>query len=281
LYHKFEVEFFSDIVFQEQDITAHDRNISYRRPSGAMSLLELENVTKRFGGLIAVNRVSLDIDSGQLVGIVGPNGSGKTTLFNVISGVFFPEEGSVVFDGKDITRLPPYKRAPLGLGRTFQIPRPFGSATVRENVAVGAMFGSLGSQLSVDDSLDLADQIVERVGLQEYRDKQAGSLTPVEKKMMEIARALAMKPKLLLMDEAMAGMHPSDIDEMVSFIKRVAVEDSIAIVAMVEHIMRAVVGMVEKVIVLHQGAKLVDAPTKEALEDQRVVEVYLGRPLEA
>ena len=245
-----------------------------------MALLELQDVTKRFGGLVAVHRVSLEIDKGQFVGIVGPNGSGKTTLFNVISGVYFPEEGRVLFEGKDITRLPPYSRAPLGLGRTFQIPRPFSSATVRENVAVGAMFGTLSGKLSVDDSLDLADTIIDRVGLQEHRDKQAGTLTPVEKKLMEIARALAMKPKLLLMDEAMAGMHPNDIDQMVAFIKRVALEDKIAVVAMVEHIMRAVVGMAEKVMVLHQGAKLVDAPTKEALEDPRVVEVYLGRPLE-
>jgi branched-chain amino acid transport system ATP-binding protein len=245
-----------------------------------MSFLRLENVTKRFGGLVAVHRVSLEIDEGQLVGIVGPNGSGKTTLFNVISGVYFPEEGRVFFEGRDITRLPSYRRAPLGMGRTFQIPRPFSSATVRENVAVGAMFGTLSGKLDVDECLELADTVIDRVGLQEHRDKQAGTLTPVEKKLMEIARALAMKPKLLLMDEAMAGMHPNDIDQMVEFIKTVAVEEKIAVVAMVEHIMRAVIGMAEKVIVLHQGAKLVDAPTKEALEDPRVVEVYLGRPLE-
>lgn len=245
-----------------------------------MSLLILENVTKRFGGLVAVDQVSLEIKHGEFVGIVGPNGSGKTTLFNVINGVFFPEEGRVVFEGLDITTLPPYKRAPLGIGRTFQIPRPFASATVRENVAVGAMFGTLSGKVNVDESLEIADQTIERVGLLEHRNKQAGTLTPVEKKLMEIARALAMKPKLLLMDEAMAGMHPNDIDQMVAFIKQVAEEDKIAIVAMVEHIMRAVVGMAEKVIVLHQGAKLIDAPTKEALEDPKVVEVYLGRPSE-
>ncbi len=245
-----------------------------------MSLLLLENVTKRFGGLVAVDQVSLEIKHGEFVGIVGPNGSGKTTLFNVINGVFFPEEGRVIFEGEDITTLPPYKRAPLGIGRTFQIPRPFASATVRENVAVGAMFGTLSGKVNVDESLEIADQTIERVGLLEHRNKQAGTLTPVEKKLMEIARALAMKPKLLLMDEAMAGMHPNDIDQMVAFIKQVAEEDKIAIVAMVEHIMRAVVGMAEKVIVLHQGAKLVDAPTKEALEDPKVVEVYLGRPPE-
>lgn len=243
-------------------------------------MLILENITKRFGGLVAVDQVSLEIKHGEFIGIVGPNGSGKTTLFNVINGVFFPEEGNVIFEGKDITTLPPYKRAPLGIGRTFQIPRPFASATVRENVAVGAMFGTLSGKVNVDESLDIADLIIERVGLNEHKKKPAGTLTPVEKKLMEIARALAMKPKLLLMDEAMAGMHPNDIDQMVAFIKQVAEEEKIAIVAMVEHIMRAVVGMVEKVIVLHQGAKLVDAPTKEALEDPKVVEVYLGRSSE-
>ena len=245
-----------------------------------MSLLELEKVTKRFVGLIAVNQVSLEIKQGQFVGIVGPNGSGKTTLFNCISGVFFPEKGHIIFDGKDITTLPPYKRAPLGIGRTFQIPRPFASVSVRENIAVGAMFGTIGSKINVDHSLEMADIIAKRVGLDNHLDKIAGSLTPVEKKLMEIARALAMKPKLLLMDEAMAGMHPNDIDEMVMFIKKIAEEDNIAIVAMVEHIMRAVVSMAEKVIVLHHGAKIVDAPTKEALEDPKVMEVYFGHPAE-
>lgn len=241
-----------------------------------MALLALEKVTKRFGGLVAVDRVSLEIQPGQFVGIVGPNGSGKTTLFNCINGVFFPEEGQVIFEGQDITTLPAYKRAPLGIGRTFQIPRPFASATTRENIAVGAMFGTLSGKVNVDKSLEVADTIIDRVGLEPHRDKAAGLLTPVEKKLMEIARALAMKPKLLLMDEAMAGMHPNDIDDMVAFIQKIAAEEEIAIVAMVEHIMRAVVGMAEKVIVLHQGAKIVDAPTKEALEDPKVVEVYLG-----
>jgi branched-chain amino acid transport system ATP-binding protein len=147
-------------------------------------------------------------------------------------------------------------------------------------VAVGAMFGTLSGKVNVQESLELADQIIERVHLQEHRDKRAGGLTPVEKKLTEIARALAMKPKLLLMDEAMAGMHPSDIDSMVAFLKKIAQDEGIAIVAMVEHIMRAVVGMAEKVIVLNQGEKIVDAPTKEALENPKVIEVYLGHPPE-
>jgi len=245
-----------------------------------MALLRLENVTKRFGGLTAVDRVNLSIDYGEAIGIVGPNGSGKTTLFNIISGVYPPEEGKVIFEGQDITHLPPYKRTHLGIGRTFQIPRPFSSATVRENVAIGAMFGTLSGKVGVDEALEKADHYLKVTGFWEQRDKISGRLTPVEKKMMEIARALAMKPKLLLLDESMAGMPPKDIDGMVKFLKRVREEEGIAIVSMVEHIMRAVAGFAERVIVMHQGRKLIEAPTAEALSDPRVVDIYLGRPSE-
>lgn len=241
-----------------------------------MAILKLENVTKRFGGLVAVNNMSFEVESGESIGIVGPNGSGKTTLYNVISGVYPADEGRVMFEEKDITPLPPYKRAPLGIARTFQIPRPFSSASVRENVAVGAMFGTLSGKIGVDESLEIADRYIERVGLTPERDKEAGSLTSVGKKQMEIARALAMSPKLLLLDEALAGMHPKDIDEMVEFLKRIKEEENITIMAMVEHIMRAVVGFADRVIVMYQGTKLVDAPTAEALKDPRVIEVYLG-----
>lgn len=225
-----------------------------------MALLKLENITKRFEGLIAASDVSLEIEAGALIGIIGPNGSGKATLYNVISGVYLPEEGRVIFEDKDITRLPPYRRAPLGIGRTFQIPRPFSSASVRENVAVGAMFDRLSGKVSVDESLDIADHYIELTALQAYKDEAAGTLTPTQKKLMEIARALAMKPKLLLMDEAMAGMHPKDLDDMVRFLKEVSKEEKIAIVSMVEHIMRGVAGFAGRMIVMRQGAKLVDAP---------------------
>lgn len=246
-----------------------------------MALLHLTNVTKRFGGLVAVDRVSLDVQVGESIAIVGPNGAGKTTLFNIISGVFVPDAGSVVFADRDITHVPTHQRAALGLGRTFQIPRPFSSASVRENIAIGAMFGTLAGHITVEKAMEIADHYSGLVGLQEYRDKAAGTLTPVEKKLMEIARALAMKPKLLLMDEAMAGMNPRDIDQIVAFLKRLKQEEqTMSIIAMVEHIMRAVVGLAERVVVMHQGMKLVDAPTTEALSDPRVVEVYLGRSRE-
>jgi len=245
----------------------------------AMPLLKLENVTKRFGGLVAVDDVSLEVKHGEIIAIVGPNGAGKTTLFNVINGVYPLDSGKIHFEG-DITNLPAFKRAPLGIGRTFQIPRPFGSASVRENVAIGGMFGAQGKRMNVDACMEMADRYIDLIGLKGYSNKPAGGLTPTEKKLVEIARALAMKPKLLLMDEAMAGMNPKDIDHMVALIKQIRETEKIAIVSMVEHIMRAVAGLAERVMVMHQGAKLVDEPTKEALSDPRVIEVYLGRPPE-
>ncbi len=245
-----------------------------------MVLIKLENVTKRFGGLVAVDDISLEIDRGEIMAIVGPNGAGKTTLFNLINGVFPLDEGRIIFEDQDITKFPAYKRAHLGIGRTFQIPRPFASASVLENIAIGAMFGAQGKEISVNTAMEMADHYIDLIGLKDHRDKPAGGLTPIEKKMVELARALAMKPKLLLMDEAMAGMNPKDIDDMVDFIRHIRDTEKIAIVSMVEHIMRAVARLAERVLVMHQGAKLVDEPTKEALTDPRVIEVYLGHPPE-
>lgn len=242
-----------------------------------MALLRVEGLTKRFGGLLAVDHVDLDIASGEAVGIVGPNGSGKSTLFNLITGVYSSDEGTIVFDGQEITRLPPYRRARLGIGRTFQIPRPFGSLTVRENVSIGAMFGTEEGQCDVEEALTLADEQLKRIGFYERRERRGRELTPTEMKMMEIARALAMRPKLLLLDEAMAGMPPKDIDALVELLKNIKQKEQIAVIAMVEHIMRAVVSFAEKVVVLYQGKKMLEAPPAEALSDSRVIDVYLGR----
>ena len=240
-----------------------------------MELLKLENVTKRFGGLVAVNRVSFSVEKGEAIGIVGPNGSGKTTLYNLINGVYIPDEGKIYFDGKDITNLPTHARAPLGMARTFQIPRPFGGATTRENVAVGAMFGY--AKASVDEALEIADEYLKLVGIYEKRDVEAALLTPLEKRLMEVARALAMKPKLLLLDEVMAGMNPSDIDRLIDLLKKVKEEEDISIVSMVEHLMHAITKFAERVIVMHQGKKLLEGPTMEVLNHPKVVEIYLGK----
>jgi branched-chain amino acid transport system ATP-binding protein len=242
-----------------------------------MSLLKLEGVTKRFGGLVAVDRIDLEVDEGEAIGIVGPNGSGKTTLYNLISGVYMPDEGRIFFEDKEITKLPPHERTPLGLARTFQIPRPFGSASVRENVAIGAMFGR--AKASVDEALKLADEYLKLVGIYELRDKEAKLLTPLEKKLMELARALAMKPKLLLLDELMAGMNPNDISKIIDLLKDIRVRENIAVVSMVEHLMHAITKFAERVIVMHQGKKLIEGPTIEVLNDPKVIEVYLGKKL--
>lgn len=168
----------------------------------------------------------------------------------------------------------PHKRAPLGLARTFQIPRPFGSASVRENVAIGAMFGR--AHAGVDEALEMADEYLKIVGIYELRNKEAKLLTPLEKKLMELARALAMKPKLLLLDELLAGMNPKDIDKIIDLIKRVKEEENIAVVSMVEHLMHAITKFAERVVVMHQGRKLLEGPTIEVLNHPEVIEVYLG-----
>ncbi len=242
-----------------------------------MPLLKLEGVTKRFGGLVAVDHVDLEIDKGESIGIVGPNGSGKTTLYNLISGVYLPDEGRIFFEGREITTTPPHERAKLGIARTFQIPRPFSSASVRDNVAIGAMFGLANAD--VDEAMKIADECLKLVGIYELRDKDARLLTPLEKKLMELARALAMKPKLLLLDELLAGMNPNDINRIIELIKKIKVEEDIAIVSMVEHLMHAITKFAERVIVMHQGKKLLEGPTLEVLNDPRVVEIYLGEKL--
>ncbi len=240
-------------------------------------LLKLEGVTKRFGGLVAVNSVDLEVEKGEKLGVVGPNGSGKTTLYNLISGVYMPDEGRIFFEEKEITNLPPHERTRLGIARTFQIPRPFGSATVRENVAIGAMFGMANA--GVDEALEMADDMLKLVGIYELREKEAKLLTPLEKKLMELARALAMKPKLLLLDELLAGMNPANINEILELLERVKKEEDIAVIAMVEHLMHAITKFAERVVVMHQGQKLIEGPTMEVLNDPKVIEVYLGEKL--
>ncbi len=242
---------------------------------GEEALLVLENVTKRFGGIVAVDNVSLTIRRRELVGIIGPNGAGKTTLFNLINGVYKPDTGRIIFDGIDITNMPPYKRVELGLARTFQIPRPWGALTVRENVAVGALFGS-ERNLNVLEALEEVDRILEIVGLYEKRNEISSKLTVPEKKLLELARALAMKPKLLLLDEVVAGMSPADADKIVDTIKRIRDELDVAVVALVEHVMRAVARFAERVIAMHQGRILLEGPPQEVLRDKRLVEIYLG-----
>ncbi len=239
-------------------------------------LLRLENVTKRFGGIIAVNNVSFTINHGELVGIIGPNGSGKTTLFNLINGVYRPDTGRIYFEGRDVTNLPPYARARMGIARTFQIPRPWGGLTVRENVAIGALFGKGSTSIFAFDALEEADEVLRLVGLYEKRFELAAKLTAPEKKLLELARALAMKPKLLLLDEVMAGLSSAEIEKIVMVVKRIRDEMNISVVALVEHVMKAVVSFAERLIVMHQGKVVLDGSLDEVIRSPKLAEIYLG-----
>ncbi len=251
--------------------------------SGKKVLLRVEDVVKTFGGIRALDGVSLEIYEGELLSIIGPNGSGKTTLFNVINGVLKPDKGRIILDGRDITLLPPYKRAELGIARTFQIPKPWPHLTVRENIAIGALFGRERGRMDVRTALELADTladtILETVGLSDKADEEAGRLTVPEKKLLELARAIAMKPRLLLLDEVVAGMNPKDADMVVDTVRRARDEYGITVVSMVEHVMRVVARFAERVIVMHQGRVLLEGPPGEVLRHPHVIEVYLGGPI--
>lgn len=239
-------------------------------------LLEASDIVKRFGNLAALKGVSIDVDEGERIAIIGPNGSGKTTLFNVISGIYRPDRGRVIYMGRDITGEPPHRRARMGIARAFQIPRPFPGLSVRENVAVGALFGSLGGRAGVEEALEIADNVLRLTGLWGKRFEEASRLTGPEKKLLELSRALAMKPRLLLLDEIVAGMPPEDVDKVVELVRRASEEERISVVALVEHVMRAVRGFAERVVVLNMGEKISEGRPEDVLKDPRVVEVYLG-----
>ena len=233
-------------------------------------LLQARGLSITFGGLRAVQDVSLDVPPNRLTALVGPNGAGKTTLFALLSGFLKPGAGSVQFMGRDITGLPPHQSARLGLTRTFQIVQPFGAQTVRENIAVGA-------HLHLRDrraALAAADEVAERVNLKDNLDKPAADLTVAGRKRLELARALATRPRRLLLDEVLAGLNPSEIDEMIPVIRGLA--DSGVTVLMIEHVMRAVMSLAEHVWVLAQGRLIAGGTPREVTSNPAVIEAYLG-----
>ncbi|TAM76976.1 ABC transporter ATP-binding protein [bacterium] len=238
-------------------------------------LLEIENVSRAFGGVRALDGVSLRVNQGEILCIIGPNGAGKTTLFNIISGVMRPSSGDVRFQGESIVRWPPQRIAAAGIARTYQIARPFVRLCVRDNVAVGALV----RERTLERARCAAQEILESVGLAALADRPAGTLTLTQRKRLEVARALALRPKLLLLDEVMAGLTPTEIDAMGDFIEQLQ-ERGIAAIGGVEHVMRVVMRISHRIVVLDFGKKIADGTPAEIAADPRVGEAYFGTSLD-
>jgi branched-chain amino acid transport system ATP-binding protein len=237
-------------------------------------LLSVQGVTKRFGGLQALTQVTFDLPEGQILGLIGPNGAGKTTLFNAINGVYPPEEGRIIFREKDVTTTKTYHHARMGMARTHQIVQPLNELSVRENVMVGACFGR--ENQSLGHAADIADEVLEFVGLKVRADQLAGSLNVAQKKRLEMARALASRPYLLLLDEVLAGLNSSEIANMVETVKKIR-NQGITII-MIEHVMKAVMNVSDRILVLDYGEQIAEGTPEEISNNEKVIEAYLGDP---
>ena len=233
-------------------------------------MLEVQNITKRFGGLLAVDSVSLRVQSGSITGLIGPNGAGKTTLFAMIAGFLRPDRGFIRFEGEEIVGLPPHRLARRGLVRTFQIVQPFHGLSVRENIAVGCHRRLPNRAAALAEAATVAD----RVGMAALLDRPAATLTIAGRKRLELARAVATNPKLLLLDEVMAGLNPSEIAELVEVIQRIRAAGTT--ILMIEHVMPAVMSLAEQLHVLNDGRVIAVGSPAEVVGDPLVIEAYLG-----
>lgn len=235
-----------------------------------MALLEVRNLTMKFGSLVANSDVSFDVEAGTIVGLIGPNGAGKTTLFNCVAGLYKPSEGQISFDGLDITNLPAYRISRLGMARTFQVVRPLKEMTVLENILVGAYL----READPEKALEIAETCLKTCFLEQLRERPAGGLTIGNKKRLEVARALATKPKMLLLDEAVAGLTSTEVRHMVELIK--GLRQSGITILMVEHIMEAIMPIADKIVVLDSGIKIAEDRPQVVVEDENVIKAYFG-----
>jgi len=236
-----------------------------------VSLLRVVNVAKSFRGLRAVREASFSVPQGDIYGLIGPNGAGKTTIFNIIAGVYTPDSGEIVFDGKRIQGLRPDQVCAAGIGRTFQIVKPFAGLSVLDNVIVGALHRSR----SVSDARQIAISILERLNLAQKSTLPASSLTLPDRKRLEVARALATRPRLLLLDEVMAGLRPTECDQMIQVFRELNRADGLTIL-LIEHVMRAVMALAKHIGVLHHGEVIARGTPAEVVRDPAVLECYLG-----
>lgn len=240
-----------------------------------MVILQARRLTKLFGGLAAVSKVDFELHEGEILGLIGPNGSGKTTLVNVVTGMLTYSDGQAFFRNQSIRGLPPYEIGRLGIGRTFQVVKPFANLTVLQNVMVGALFGKRGGARKLAPARRQAEEVLTFVGLDHRTNSPAESLGVPERKRMELARALAMRPDVLFLDEVMAGLNTTEIDEAVELIKRI--RDRGVTLMVIEHVMKAIRNVSDRIMVLHHGEKLTEGSPDEVLNNPDVVSAYLGQ----
>jgi branched-chain amino acid transport system ATP-binding protein len=239
-------------------------------------MLHLEQVSKSFKGLVAVHEITLDVAPGEILGLIGPNGAGKTTLFNLITGIFPPNRGQILFEGRDITSAAPQQRCQMGIARTFQLVRPFLQLSVLDNVAIGGIYGreSIRNRVQAESA---ARELLEQIGLSSRASDLARSLTLVDRKRLELARALATKPKILLLDELLAGLNPSEVLAALRLIR--SVRDNGITIIMVEHLVKAVFNIADRIVVLNAAEKIAEGSPKEISINPRVIDAYLGTSL--
>lgn len=238
------------------------------------TLLEVQGLTKNFRGLKAVSDVSFTVEEGSITGLIGSNGAGKTTTFNMVSGVFPPSEGKVIYKGQDITGMAPHKYSSIGIARTFQIMKPLIHMSVLENVTSGVLYGRKGFK-STKQAEEYAAEILQFTGMYEKKDWLPGALGTPFKKRLEVARALATDPDLLLLDEVMAGLNPTETDEAIELFRKINAQGTT--ILLIEHVMRAVTNLCEKIVVMHHGEKVTEGTPTQVMNDPYVIEIYLGK----